>query len=51
MTGMPKEFRYPELNLYPELMGNKEVQDFCIEFWNRGRDCMLFKLLDLLRPF
>lgn len=46
MDGMPKEFLYPKLELY----GN-EVQDFCIEFWNTGRDFMLFKLLDLLRLF
>lgn len=46
MEGMPKEFLYPELKFY-----GKEVQDFCIEFWNTGRDFMLFKLLDLLRPF
>lgn len=46
MDGMPKEFLYPELKFY-----SKEVQDFCIEFWNTGRDFMLFKLFDLLRPF
>ena len=46
MEEMPKEFLYHELNFYGE-----EVQDFCIEFWNEGRDFMLFKLLDLLRPF
>lgn len=46
MEGMPKEFLYPELNFY-----GKEVQDFCIEFWNNGRDFMLFKLFDILRLF
>ena len=46
MEKMPEEFLYPKLNFY-----SKEVQDFCIEFWNEGRDFMLFKLFDLLRLF
>lgn len=46
METMPKEFVYPALKLY-----DIKVQDFCIEFWNQGRDFMLFKLLDLLRLF
>ena len=46
METMPKEFLYPELNIH-----SNTVQDFCIEFWNEGRDCMLFKLFDLLRVF
>lgn len=46
MKTMPEEFLYPKLNLY-----NMKVEDFCIEFWNNGRDFMLFKLFDLLRLF
>lgn len=46
MEGMPKRFLYPKLNPY-----SKDVEDFCIEFWNYGRDFMLFKLLDLLRIY
>lgn len=46
MAEMPDCFLYPKLNLYDD-----EVQDFCIEFWNNGRDFMLFKLLDLFRLF
>ena len=46
MAEMPKEFLYPNVNFHGE-----KAEDFCIEFWNKGRDFMLFKLLDLLRPF
>lgn len=46
MAEMPKCFRYPKLNLY-----ENKVQDFCIEFWNNGRNFMLFKLLDLFRLY
>lgn len=46
MEEMPKRFMHPELKLYDD-----EVQDFCIEFWNDGRDFMLFKLMDLFRLF
>ncbi len=46
MEEMPKEFLFPRLDFYDD-----KVQDFCIEFWNSGRDFMLFKLLDLLRLF
>ena len=46
MENMPKCFLYPELNLY-----DAEAKDFCIEFWNEGRDFMLFKLFDLFRLF
>ena len=42
MNEMPEEFLYPKLNVFEE-----EVKDFCIEFWGPGRDCQLFKLLDL----
>lgn len=51
MDGMPKDFLYPKLNFFPELYQGKTVNDFCIEFWNSGRDFMLFKLFDLLRIF
>ena len=46
MAEMPECFLYPKLKLYDD-----EVEDFCIEFWNNGRDFMLFKLLDLFRLF
>ena len=46
MAEMPECFLYPKLKPYDD-----EVQDFCIEFWNNGRDFILFKLLDLLRLF
>lgn len=46
MAEMPKRFLHPELKVYDD-----EVQDFCIEFWNKERDFMLFKLLDLFRLF
>ena len=46
MEAMPKRFLHPELELYDE-----RVQDFCIEFWNNGRNFMFFKLLDLFRLF
>ena len=46
MAEMPECFLYPKINLYDD-----EVKDFCIEFWNNGRDFMLFKLLDLFRLF
>lgn len=46
MAEMPECFLHPELKLY-----DFEVQDFCIEFWNKGRDFKLFKLLDLFRLF
>lgn len=43
-VGMPSEFDYPALNLCTE-----EVEDFCIEFWNRERNYILFKFFDLMR--
>ena len=46
MESMPKEFLYPKLSLC-----NEQVDDFCIEFWNKGKDFMLFKLFDLFRLF
>ena len=46
LKGMPKRFVFPRLDLY-----DSEVNDFCIEFWNAGKDFMLFKLFDLLRIF
>ena len=46
MAEMPDYFLYPKLKVHDD-----EVQDFCIEFWNNGRDFILFKLLDLLRLF
>ena len=44
--GFPKEFTYHRLILIDD-----DVRDFGIEFWNKGRDFKLFKLLDLLRLF
>ena len=46
MADMPKHVLHPDLKL-----DDDEVQDFCIEFWNNGRDFKLFKLLDLFRLF
>ncbi len=46
MNEMPKRFIFPRLNLF-----SRTAEDFCIEFWNEGKDFMLFKLFDLLRLF
>ena len=46
MNDMPERFEFPRLDLY-----SRDAEDFCIEFWNDGKDCMLFKLFDLFRLF
>ena len=46
MNEMPKRFHFPELNLF-----SHKAEDFCIEFWNDGKDFLLFKLFDLVRIF
>ena len=49
LTDMPKRFVYDRLDFYD---GNpKRQKNFCIEFKNYGKDCMLFKFMDLFRLF
>ena len=47
MEEMPKDFLYPKLSNYY----STHYKDFCIEFWNEGRDAMLFKFLDMFRIY
>lgn len=46
MNEMPNRFIFPELDIFSE-----KTEDFCIEFWNEGKEFMLFKLFDILRLF
>lgn len=46
MAEMPKSFRFEKLDLNCD-----EAKDFCVEFWNEGKDFMLFKLMDCLRIY
>ena len=46
MNEMPNRFIFPELDIFSE-----KTEDFCIEFWNEGKDFLLFKLFDLVRIF
>lgn len=43
---MPEEYMYSKLNIY-----SHQIEDFYIEFWNEGRNYMMFKLMDALRLF
>ena len=46
MNEMPERFKFPKLDIF-----SSETEDFCIEFWNEGKEFMLFKLFDCLRTF
>lgn len=46
MSEMPKRFIFPKLDLL-----SRTTEDFCIEFWNFGKEFMLFKFFDTIRIF